>query len=273
MTEFHVFGKLRRAPVNVRRFGVLQASLLLLPELTRTTRLLAPFNKLFGGFAKRYRTRDSMVLWLRPFSMDLGIFHEVWDHERYTAGPIGEVARQGTVVDIGAHIGLFSVLACKVLQANRVVSVEPDHSNFTLLSRNIAENHVKNPVLIEAAIAGRSGEEPFYTSPSNTGGHSLRKLGRLWRPTRTLSLSDLFASNAVSECSLLKMDCEGSEMDILESTGDQLLSRVRAIAFEYHLDAYQQERLERFRRRMETLGFKLEVRPTGKTLGIIRGIR
>ncbi len=86
--------------------------------------------------------------------MDLAIFHEVWDHERYTAGPIGEVARHGTVVDIGAHIGLFSLLASTALHATRIVSVEPDPLNFELLAENISANRVEGATLVQAETAG-----------------------------------------------------------------------------------------------------------------------
>jgi hypothetical protein len=69
------------------------------------------------------------------------------------------------------------------------------------------------------------------------------------------------------------MDCEGAEMEILENAPDELLRSVSAISLEYHLDAYPRERLERSKTRMESLGFIMEIRPTSKTLGILRGTR
>ena len=217
--------------------------------------------------------RDSTVMRLRPFSMDLAIFHEVWDHERYTAGPIGEIARHGTVVDIGAHIGLFSLFASRTIQAKRILSVEPDPSNFELLSKNLTLNHVENATLVMGAIAGESGKRWIHTSQSNTGGHSFYSRSGSSRLVEARSLSELFRSSGISECSLLKMDCEGAEMEILENTPDELLSKVSAISLEYHLDAYPQERLKQSKTRLESLGFILEIRPTSKTLGILRGLR
>jgi FkbM family methyltransferase len=205
--------------------------------------------------------------------MDLGIFHEVWDHERYTAGSLSAVARGGTVVDIGAHIGLFSVFASRKLHAQRMISAEPDPANFELLSRNISANHVESAILVKAAVAGESGERRIYNNQSNTGGHSFYPRGASSRPVRTVSLTELFKSSGVSECSLLKMDCEGAEMEVLENAPDELLSSASAISLEYHLDVYLPERLEKFQKRMQSLGFLLEVRPTSKTPGILRGVR
>jgi len=205
--------------------------------------------------------------------MDLGIFHEVWDRERYTAGSVSVSARPGTVVDIGAHIGLFSVFAARKLHARRIISVEPDPANFELLSKNISANHVEGATLLNVAIADESGERRIYNNPSNSGGHSFYARGASSRPAIAVSLTELFKSSGVSECSLLKMDCEGAEMEILENAPDELLTTISAISLEYHLDAYLPKRLQKLQKRMEGLGFLLEVRPTSKTLGILRGVR
>jgi len=222
--------KLRKAPLIVRRFGLIQTCQLLLPELVRGTRISRSLGRPLARYTGRFRMRDSTVLLLRPYSMDLGIFHEIWDHERYTAGSISVVARHGTIVDIGAHIGLFSLFASKVLQANRIISVEPDSANFELLSKNISANHVENASLVKAAIAGESGEKRIYNTSSNTSGHSLYARGVSSIAVWTVSLTELFKASSISECSLLKMDCEGAEMEILENAPDKLLRNVSAIS-------------------------------------------
>jgi FkbM family methyltransferase len=271
--ESSAFRKLRKAPLIVRRFGLIQTCQLLLPELVRGTRVSRLFGRPLSRHIARFRMRNSTVLLFRPFSMDLGIFHEIWDNQRYTGGTIGALARRGTVVDIGAHIGLFSLFALRVLQANRIISVEPDPANFELLAKNISANHLEDATLINVAIAGESGDRRIYVNQSNNGGHSFYRRGGSSRPVRAVSLAELFKSSGISECSLLKVDCEGAEMEIFEGGSDELLRNVSAISLEYHLDAYAPERLEKFRMRMERLGFNLESRPTSKTLGVLRGIR
>jgi FkbM family methyltransferase len=273
VTGSRVFRKLRWAKLLVERFGIIQTCQLLLPELVRGTRISRSLSRPLASYTGRFRMRDSTVLLFRPFSMDLGIFHEIWDHERYTAGPIGALARRGTVVDIGAHIGLFSVFASRILHASRIVSVEPDPANFELLAKNMSANHLENASVVNSAVAGEPGKRWIRTSPSNTGGHGFYAQGGSSRLARAVTLTELFEYSGISECSLLKIDCEGAEMEILESAPDTLLSSLSAISLEYHLDAYSPERLEKFQKRMENLGFSLEVRPTSKTLGILRGAR
>ncbi len=82
----------------------------------------------------------------------------------------------------------------------------------------------------------------------------------------------MFDSANVSDCTLLKMDCEGAEMEILEKASDQLLARISAICFEYHLDTYAKEHLTQLQNRLEAIGFLCKVQPTTYTLGIFYGI-
>jgi len=268
----HIRGKLQKASVLVRRFGLVQAGLLLVPELTRMTRLWGFLNRLLGRSSRRFLMRDRTVIWLRPFSMDLGVFHEIWDHKRYANGAVGRVAMHGTVVDIGAHIGLFSLYSSKVLHAKRLVSVEPDVTNFELLSKNINSNMIQNATLVGGAVSATTGEKKIYRNSSNTGGHSFYIQSDSSLIVSSLSLADLFVKSGVEECSLLKMDCEGAEIEILDAAPNELLRRVRAIAMEYHLDRYPMERLEELEKRLKDLGFVLEATPTTRTLGILRGI-
>ena len=205
--------------------------------------------------------------------MDLGVFHEIWDRERYTAGSIGKIVEGGVVVDAGAQVGLFSVFALKVLQARWVVSVEPDPSNFDLLSKNIQLNRIENATVVKAAVAGESGDRWIGFDSSNTGGHSFYDRRVLGRTVRAFSLTELFDFLRISECSLLKLDCEGAEMEIFESASDKMLNKVSAISLEYHLEVYPLERVLALRKRMEKLGFVVEVRPSSKNLGILRAIR
>src|SRR2546428_417418 len=218
----------------VRRFGLYQASRLFLPETIGRTRLSKIFRMRIGTYTQEVRTRDSAILLIRPFSMDLEIFHEIWDYERYTPSRVREVASGGVVVDIGAHIGLFSVFASRALNPKRIICVEPNPQNFELLRKNLSNNRVEGVRTFEIAIAGQSGERRISIDPFNSGGHSLTDRGGHWQQINVITLQDLFDWAKISDCALLKMDCEGAEMEILDKASDELLARMSAICFEYH---------------------------------------
>jgi precorrin-6B methylase 2 len=62
------------------------------------------------------------------------------------------------VVDVGAHVGYFTLLAARLCGPNgRVFAFEPHPDNFRLLERNIRENGAENVTAVRKAVADRAG--------------------------------------------------------------------------------------------------------------------
>lgn len=143
-----------------------------------------------------------------------------------------------TVVDLGAHIGLFSVhLARAVGPSGRVVSVEPAPATAAVLRRTIRCNHVGDIVSVrQAAVWGRSGvAELFETGDvcANASGlvRTARTRGSV--PVATVALDDLVADEGLS-VALVKMDVEGAELEALEAAPGLLSEQGPALAVEVH---------------------------------------
>jgi len=67
------------------------------------------------------------------------------------------------VVDGGAHIGFYTLLAARLVGPHgRVFSFEPDNFNFRCLLLNISRNKLRNVVAIQKAIADKTGDANFY---------------------------------------------------------------------------------------------------------------
>ena len=117
--------------------------------------------RLFGGtlFAVRGGTNDRVL------------FNQVWLSRGYS--PAGfEIQPGDTVIDIGAHVGFFSVFAARKAKRGRVYSFEPAPQNFALLQKNVALNGIKNIVLHQAAVSRSRGEKDFILYQGSTGAHS-----------------------------------------------------------------------------------------------------
>src|SRR3546814_9162768 len=69
------------------------------------------------------------------------------------------------VIDIGANIGFFSVLAGRRLSTGRVLSVEPTDAAFARLSRNVQLNGVSDrAILHQGLISDTHGRSEEHTS-------------------------------------------------------------------------------------------------------------
>ena len=64
------------------------------------------------------------------------------------------------IIDAGADIGLFSVLAAfKVKEKGRVIAVEPEPNNLKILRENVELNYLKNVIIVPKALYDKPGKK------------------------------------------------------------------------------------------------------------------
>jgi FkbM family methyltransferase len=146
----------------------------------------------------------------------------------------GKVRPGSVVVDIGANIGDFSLYAAHS-KAARVDAYEPNSEAYECLVRNIRANGMERVIFPhQLAVTGVSGGRvrfPRESSPYNAVITGDRAADFDWVGTTDLRT----ILDEVGAVDLLKPDCEGSEHDILLSTGADIYESVEAIRLEHHL--------------------------------------
>ena len=148
---------------------------------------------------------------------DFGVTLEIactGSYEKTTMSLVMSLLRPGdTFVDIGAHVGLYSLTASRTVRpSGKVFAFEPDTENFKLLERNVRENACDNVQCIPKAVAHITGSLPFFPSPYNTGDHQLFYAGSARKPvTVDCTTLDTFFQNYEGKISVIKMDIQGAE--------------------------------------------------------------
>lgn len=144
-----------------------------------------------------------------------------------------------TVIDIGAHIGPFALAAIRA-GAEKVYAFEPEEFNYELLCHNIKINGYENRVECIKLGVGAPGQAKLYIHPSNSGGSSTY-LGLVkgleaskYQTINIISIHDVFKNYNIKYCDLLKVDCEGSDADILNELDEYLIDRIGQISVEIH---------------------------------------
>src|SRR5208282_1225154 len=84
-------------------------------------------------------------------------------------------APYGTVIDIGANIGLFTLRSKQLWPEARVVALEPHPDNFQKLQEHIEINKLRDVEPMQAGIAEKCGCFDLFISPRNIAGHSMYK--------------------------------------------------------------------------------------------------
>jgi FkbM family methyltransferase len=139
------------------------------------------------------------------------------------------------VIDVGGHIGLFAIYLGLRFPKVVIHSFEPFPDNYELFRRNLALNPVPNVHLHNLALSGDGRCLEMVTNPQNSGGATCNSTTLHHRRTRKIpswTLDQVFDSLGLKKCKLLKIDCEGSEYEILLPTS--VLSRVEYLCGEFH---------------------------------------
>jgi len=180
-----------------------------------------------------YRLRNGIRYLIRAGTTDRFIINEIWLHKIYS--PKGfEIKKQDVVVEVGGHIGVFTIYAAS--RAKKVYVFEPSPENFSLLSKNIKINYLKNVDARTSALSNKDGfKELSISEDENKGSNSFYLLnnGSEKIKVKTESAAKFFSS-IKSNIDLLKMDCEGAEYEILFSLSPKIIRKIRKIAMEYH---------------------------------------
>jgi FkbM family methyltransferase len=143
-----------------------------------------------------------------------------------------------TVLDLGAHIGLFSVhLARSVGPSGRVISFEPAPRTAAVLRRTVRCNGLAAVVSVrQVAVSGRRGmAELFETGDECANASSLVRTDRSRDVVRVAATTlDALVDDEDLTVAVVKMDIEGAELEVLRGAPQLLAQQRPALTIEVH---------------------------------------
>lgn len=138
-----------------------------------------------------------------------------------------------TALDIGAHHGLYTLLASKCVgRQGRVIALEPSPREFRRLERHVRLNRCSNVQLEPCALGEESGEaDLFQVDGFRDWGNSLRPPAVPER-TRTVrvtvrNLDSFLAARGIQQVDFMKLDVEGAELAVLKGAEKLLCTEPR----------------------------------------------
>ncbi|MFA5797275.1 MAG: FkbM family methyltransferase [Candidatus Woesearchaeota archaeon] len=147
-----------------------------------------------------------------------------------------EIHENDTVIDIGAHIGSFTLYAARFANKGKIYSFEPLPENYSILIKNIRRNNIKNIATYKMAISRHTGTSYLHLYDGvHTGSSSLYERNSNKKiQIKTITLEKFIIENGIKQIDFIKMDCEGAEYEILFNTPEKILRMIKKISMEYH---------------------------------------
>jgi len=219
--------RISRIPARIRRDALLFGTLENWREAWAAEWRRVPLQEI--------RLRNGVIL-RAPETIDLAfLFHETWVRQVYN--PRGYEIRNGnTVIDIGANVGVFGAYAASRGPGVKVFAYEPFPENVKWLRRNVEDSGLKNVEIRAQAVASVSGARTLHVDPEKWIMHHLMSDSseESGISVDCTTLDEIMSTEQIARCDLLKLDCEGSEYEILQSARPETLNRIRRMVGEYH---------------------------------------
>lgn len=207
-----------------------------------------PFEYLFN---KGERFRRPLTFTTKPHAIQFDVpeslyqvFKEIFMADVYNINYLSKILpEKPVVVDIGANAGYFDVLLLSKINGAKIFAYEPLPYNVEMINAVAKQNPwmQENLSFYQKAVTGAEKDnlELFFENTNNNqvvasvfADFDERNNSKISVPC--ISLTNIIEQNNLLSIDLLKMDCEGSEYDIIYNTDKKYLQRIKMLVAEVH---------------------------------------
>jgi FkbM family methyltransferase len=197
----------------------------------------------------RFRVREAMDVWvIKESCLDGGYL-------RQTA-----LLPTWQVLDIGAGLGDFTILAAHQCAGGVVHAYEPLADSFALLKENLSLNGIGNVQAFQLAVSAAGGSQVVACREADRAVSTRFEAGQGAGAIASRTLGDALKALPGGRCDFLKLDCEGCEYELLMNSPRPVLEQIQRLAIETHdfPGLPGQDALARF---LESCGYEVIIRP------------
>jgi len=204
------------------------------------------------------------------------VLAEIFKEREYKISEAAIAQAKHPILDVGAHVGLFSLYA-RLLNPNvEILAIEPEEKNFKILKENIKQNKLNRIKAFNVALGGRTEKKSLFIS-LDSHNHRLesapesnqKEEALSSQPVQVFSFRDFLDQEKINFISLLKMDIEGGEYDVFSAFMPADFARVGAVVMEYH--NYGGMHYKEIETQLRENGFGVQIFPSkfDKSMGFI----
>jgi len=150
-----------------------------------------------------------------------------------------KIRKGDIVIDVGAHVGVFTLKASRRANNGLIIAVEPNPQNYKLLLENIKRNELRNVIALNIALSNYDGVARLYTNDSmiqSSAEHSIvKQVSKKYLEVTVKKLDTILDELQLDKVNMIKIDAEGAELEILQGALNTLRrSNVHLAIATYH---------------------------------------
>lgn len=229
-------------------------------------------------FHKVARHKRDLVFTTKPFPIRFHvpqslylIFKEIFMADVYEINDlVNTLPTAPVVIDIGANVGFFDIQLLSKIDRATIYAYEPVPANVKTLQHTLQQNPrlaqcvnlfamaVTGKVLdkVELFVEAEDRDQVVASVFSDFHQNNCKKI-----EVSCITLTDIIQQNDLQEIDLLKVDCEGSEYDIIYHTAPELIRRIRKMTIEVHDVDTDRNNIGAFNEYVQSLGYSTTLSP------------
>jgi FkbM family methyltransferase len=206
--------------------------------------------------ASAYCSSISRKIYFRPATDDVGILEQVFIDKDYD---YDFTFTPEFLIDGGAHCGYASLYLSNKFPDMRIVAIEPEPENFSILRKNLSQDEKVN--LINNAITEKPKKVELSNPQSETASFRFEQSEKGKKSLTIESLIHEYKNN--SESLMLKLDIEGAEKGIFTYKPKNWIKEFDLILVEPHDWIYPNtertiiETAKKYNKKVEKIGENL----------------
>jgi len=162
----------------------------------------------------------------------INLFEEIFIHQVYLFKSTND---NPLIIDGGSNIGLSILYFKKIYPASRILAFEPNPKAYELLTKNIIYNQLASVTFFNVALSNQDGEASLFPGTQYAASLTMSLVNALDQDSAVMIKTRHLSSYLNQEVDLVKLDVEGSEMEIVNDLSrSKKINLIKEMIIEFH---------------------------------------
>jgi len=221
-----------------------------------------------SGYKLAIEEKSGFLVAHRSGTTDLQVIEHSFENDIFFSGvPEYTPSENDIMIDVGAHIGTFSMLASRKVPKGKVFAIEACRESYNYCLVNKKLNDLNNVETCNYALHDKEGTIKLNYDTEGWGHSITSVLTGEGEEVQAISMESFMSKYKIDQCNFIKFNCEGAEFPIILGTPISILAKFKFMLVLYHLDLAPESSLVQLENHFTNAGFKLRfsnVHPNGK---------
>lgn len=195
--------------------------------------------KIKASFKIKIKTKKTgkRIIYVRPSTTDICLVNNLLlkngEYDFIYNDEYSWIKEAKVIIDAGAYTGMFSRLIREINKDSLIIAIEPEISNYNVLKENTC--YMDNIVCLKRGLWNKKCNLTILLSLKGLWGCTVKEVESYEKDSiMSIRIEDIINEYKIKTIDVLKVDIEGSEVEVFDETAKKWLDKVKMCIIEFH---------------------------------------